>query len=54
MTKNQKVPLDPVRKWTFITLGACVLLMIFYLTRGFEVRLRRLYREFVTLSLDLK
>jgi len=31
MTKNQKVPLDPVRKWTFITLGACVLLMIFYL-----------------------
>ena len=31
MTKNQRVPLDPVRKWTFITLGACVLLMIFYL-----------------------
>jgi len=31
MTKKQKVPLDPVRKWTFITLAACVLLMLFYL-----------------------
>ena len=31
MTKKQRVPLDPVRKWTFITLAACVVLMFFYL-----------------------
>ncbi len=31
MTKKQRAPLDPVRKWTFITLGACVVLMFFYL-----------------------
>ena len=31
MTDEQKAGLDPVRKWTFIMLGACVVLMIFYL-----------------------
>ncbi len=31
MAKKQRVPLDPVRKWTFITLAACVVLMLFYL-----------------------
>ena len=31
MTDEQKLPLDPVRKWTLITLGACVILMLFYL-----------------------
>ena len=30
MTKKQRVPLDPVRKWTFITLAACVVLMLLY------------------------
>ncbi len=28
---NDKVPMDPVRKWTFILLGACAVLMIWYL-----------------------
>ncbi|MCZ6890269.1 MAG: biotin/lipoyl-binding protein, partial [Gammaproteobacteria bacterium] len=27
---NDKVPMDPVRKWTFIILGACVFLMAWY------------------------
>ena len=28
---NDKVPMDPVRKWTFIILGACVFFMAWYL-----------------------
>lgn len=31
MTEEQQANLDPVRKWTLIALGACVVLMIFYL-----------------------
>ena len=31
MTDAEKPNLDPVRKWTLITLGACVILMVFYL-----------------------
>ncbi len=31
MTDEQTSNLDPVRKWTLIALGACVVLMIFYL-----------------------
>ena len=31
MTDEQKTGMDPVRKWTFIALGACFVLMIFYL-----------------------
>jgi len=31
MTDEQETPMDPVRKWTLITLGACVILMLFYL-----------------------
>ena len=31
MTDEQTTGMDPVRKWTFIALGACVILMIFYL-----------------------
>ena len=31
MTDEQTTGMDPVRKWTFIALGACLVLMIFYL-----------------------
>jgi len=31
MTDEQTTGMDPVRKWTFIALGACAVLMIFYL-----------------------
>ena len=31
MTDEKNKPTDPVRKWTLITLGACVILMLFYL-----------------------
>ncbi len=31
MTDEQETPLDPVRKWTLITLGACAILMLFSL-----------------------
>jgi len=31
MTDKKDKPTDPVRKWTLITLGACVILMMFYL-----------------------
>ena len=31
MTDKKNKPTDPVRKWTLITLGACVILMLFYL-----------------------
>jgi multidrug resistance efflux pump len=31
MTDKQTTGIDPVRKWTFIALGMCVVLMIFYL-----------------------
>ncbi len=31
MTDEEKVSLDPVRKWTLITIGACVILLLFYL-----------------------
>ena len=31
MTDEQTTSMDPVRKWTFIALGTCVILMIFYL-----------------------
>jgi multidrug resistance efflux pump len=31
MTDKQTTGMDPVRKWTFIALGACAVLMIFYL-----------------------
>jgi len=31
MTDKKDKPTDPVRKWTLITLGACVILMLFYL-----------------------
>ena len=31
MTDEKNEPTDPVRKWTLITLGACVILMLFYL-----------------------
>ena len=31
MTDEQNTGMDPVRKWTFIALGACLVLMIFYL-----------------------
>ncbi len=31
MTDEKTMGMDPVRKWTFIALGACVVLMIFYL-----------------------
>ena len=31
MTDKQTAGVDPVRKWTFIALGTCVVLMIFYL-----------------------
>jgi multidrug resistance efflux pump len=30
MSKKQKKQLDPVRKWTFIVLGACIILMFYY------------------------
>jgi multidrug resistance efflux pump len=29
--KSEKAAMDPVRKWTFIVLGACVVLMVYYL-----------------------
>ena len=31
MTDKKNEPTDPVRKWTLITLGVCVILMMFYL-----------------------
>ena len=31
MTDEQTTGMDPVRKWTFIALGACAVLMVFYL-----------------------
>jgi multidrug resistance efflux pump len=31
MTEEQTTSMDPVRKWTFIALGACAILMVFYL-----------------------
>jgi multidrug resistance efflux pump len=31
MTDEKNKPTDPVRKWTLITLGACVILMLYYL-----------------------
>lgn len=31
MTDEQTAGMDPVRKWTFIALGACFVLMVFYL-----------------------
>ena len=31
MTDEQSTGMDPVRKWTFIALGVCLVLMIFYL-----------------------
>ncbi len=31
MTDEKNTPTDPVRKWTLITLGACVVLVLFYL-----------------------
>ena len=29
MTDEQTAGMDPVRKWTFIALGACVVLLIY-------------------------
>jgi multidrug resistance efflux pump len=31
MTDEEQTGMDPVRKWTFIALGACVVLMVYYL-----------------------
>lgn len=31
MTDEEKAGMDPVRKWTFIALGACLVLMVYYL-----------------------
>ena len=31
MTDEKTTGMDPVRKWTFIALGACLVLMVYYL-----------------------
>ncbi len=31
VSENEKPPMDPVRKWTFILLGTCAVLMVWYL-----------------------